>query len=110
MPDPTHDAQLYVVGELSGEEGTCDGGQVLVAFLLLYMYRGQLCAFLCELGFELVNLFLESESFGSDAFAQRVVVAEHIVCEVRARPQSHFCHPAAGYLAQATTDSPYIEL
>jgi len=32
---PTHDAQLYIVGELSGEEGPwSDGVQVPIAFLL----------------------------------------------------------------------------
>jgi len=80
MPDPTHDAQLYVVGELSGEEGPwSDGVQVLVEFLLLCFYCSQLCTFLCEPGFELVNLFLKSESFSGDTFAQRVEEAEHIV-------------------------------
>jgi len=84
MPDPTHDAQLYIVGELSGEEGPwSDGVQVPIAFLLLYLYCGQLCTFLCEPGFKLVNLFLKSESFGGDTFAQRVVEAEHIVLEDR---------------------------
>jgi len=94
VPDPTHDAQLYIVGELSGEEGPWpDGGQVLVTFLLLCLYCSQLCTFLCEPGFELVNLFLESESSGGEDLDPRVVVAEHNVWEVRGRRQGHFLFP-----------------
>ena len=66
MPDPTHDAQLYVVGELSGEEGPClDDGEYICAYLLLCVYCFELCTYIRKLCFELLRLFLKGDASGS---------------------------------------------